>query len=319
MMEFAINPKTGIKIHTSKRTHLEIQKEFSKYVFSSSTLPLRIVRHRRKEVSLLVFFPTSYALSSDTFESTKIGAGSFGTVYELKGVKTQLRLAVKLLSRGRRASSNEIQITAELSAIRCNQLKARIVPSSHKKSHVIVMEAMDGSLMDLITKRGGRVSMNKARYIMRQVQKQLVCLYKKNRKYVNRDLKLENILYKKSISGKKMRIYVGDLGSFDNHTTTYQCYRKDTPEQCMSLQLGLLFAQLVGFHSDVKRHFTFRKRKSLSKHTFTKKLQQLIDKINNTYNSDSFECPYAVHFLNPDVTRRTAITNMLPKTFEIDN
>lgn len=302
-MRVAINPKTGAKIHTGKRTHLDIQKEFSKYVFSKATLPLEIVKHRKKEITLRVVFPASYALPADVFESKPIGRGSFGSVYELKGVKTHLRLAVKLMSRGWR-SQDEIKITTELSSIKCNQLKARVLPSSEKKSHVVVMEAMDGSLLNLINNRGARVSLNKAKFIVQQVQKQMVCIYKVKADFVNRDVKLENVLYKKSVDGEKMRIYVGDLGSFDNETTTYECHRKDTPEQCMSLQLGLLFAQLIGFNSDVKKYFSYRQRNKLNQKGFTRRLQQLIAKINKRYNC-VMDCPYAINFLNPDPTRRS--------------
>lgn len=316
MKEYVTNPKTGRKILVGGPTYNKVfchqkgrgrkQDSFSNYFFGQRVLPIRIVSlsyTKKGHLSMKADVADSNGKVFTFKTGKKLGSGSFGAVYELAS-DSGLKLAVKVMPNNA-ASQEEVYITKLLMGIRSQVLRARIIyePDGVFNGWVVVMDAMDGSLSDLV-KKYSVLSPKDAALVVGQVQEQLVEVYNQDNRLIYRDVKLGNILYKlvNDQKGKKPRVVpvVGDLGSFNNNTTTYMCHENFTPERCVAFQLGILFAQLVGLkvgvfhHSNIMStaHKDFREKNPTK---YAEKYASELDTLHDTIVG--MGCPNAASFL----------------------
>ena len=152
----------------------------------------------------------------------------------------------------------------------CGQIVARAIGlgSLQEKGYAFfsMLESMDGDI-DI----GGILNMymeaNNVKThreavieIAESVRKQILCLFKTSDDYVYTDLKCQNVLFKKTLSGR-IEIKVGDLGSMvaterGVYIATFPCPPNKTghisfsssrsKQECLSYQIGLLLAKLFG-------------------------------------------------------------------------
>ena len=152
-----------------------------------------------------------------TLHLTKmLGEGSYGKVLLFYDEETKLKLSLKI-------EKNEIITEENISDILykdgCNTVNVRLIHSENinedEKKNIYLMNPLEGDLDKLLKKiskiKNETVLKNIKLDIVREIQKQILCLFKLG--FVYTDLKLGNILYDCYSDGSKFNIYLGDLGS----------------------------------------------------------------------------------------------------------
>lgn len=304
-----VNPKTGIKVH---RTVRKVQMQFEDGMFVHG---FKVDSVEKDRVNFTVHFPPKYAIESDKFFTTSV---LFKTKYSeisiAHGENTGLALVIKLVrvdGDGGGRGQREEGLVRLLSTVPCKQLRARVIGHLRRETskwEMIAMEPMDGDLFDYVEEH--RVSRAEAVSFVQQVQQQIMCIYDA-KGLVNRDLKLENILFRRSSVGV-LRVVVGDLGSFDNDTTTYVCGRKDDDQECMSFQLGFLFAQLVlrgEKDQDLLGMFHYKARRKRPRRRYNKILKILKERLEEQGYKDE------ARYIDPDRSRRPSLEELRKHLF----
>ena len=184
----------------------------------------------------------------------------------------------------------EHDIVRTLENVRCDQIRGRAVglhkyrdSDGKERTGVFTLyELMDGDLhrhrervlLDYAAFHGLSSKYEAAVYVAEEVRAQLVCLYSNDPRHVYADLKLQNVLFKRTSSGR-VRISVGDLGSMvpragDRYVMTFPCppniyvrtfATADEKLACLSYQVGVLFASLIGIDPTLLRFDKLRSRR----------------------------------------------------------
>lgn len=136
-----------------------------------------------------------------------LGEGSFGKVYLAQHLNTQVRVAVKIISKEKIAdvfkknkeNFFEIELMEEVSG--CSNILSLIESFEDANNFYVVTRCMNcGSLMDYIMKQSNSpLPENQARDIIQQIATGLSGLHQRN--IVHRDIKIENILVDTSVKG----------------------------------------------------------------------------------------------------------------------
>ena len=240
------------------------------------------------------------------FHFTKVlGKGSYGSVIELTSACKRFRLAAKIMDNSS-VAKEESYFTDSLQHINCGILKGGVLAKPGDvslngqtiKHYIILLEHLDGSLMDI----RGTLSVDTAVGIVREVQKQLLCVVNSNPSYIYKDIKLENIMFGKLPNGR-YRVVVGDLGSFNNKAYTTHCLDSDTTDQCISFLFGILFADLMGInitplHGRTAIEMTSKFGKKKYEVAFKTHLQLIYNQVYQKVKTSGFV--NAVNNLHPD-------------------
>ena len=189
-------------------------------------------------------------------------------------------------------SGGEHGIVRALEGVRCGQIRGRPVGlhAFRREDGVVrqgvftLYELMDGDLRrhrervlrDYAASHGLSSPLEATVHIAEDVRAQLVCLYRNDPRHVYADLKLENVLFRRSPSGR-VSIHVGDLGSMvpragDQYVMTFPCPPNISLRTfataaealaCLSYQVGVLFAALLGMPTQLLRFdkLTSRRRR----------------------------------------------------------
>jgi len=158
------------------------------------------------------------------------------------------------------ASSHEVQIYLQLSAINTSELEVKCVPAKHifvcdktptDQHQLLIMPKMDGSVSDLKQSQPN-LPRSFIYYVIRHIGT-LLQLYAHHGLFYT-DLKSSNILYR--IAGKNVQIFLADFGSFamKNEPRSYTYPPPEmlslddldpvAYEQILPFSLGVLFVQL---------------------------------------------------------------------------
>jgi serine/threonine protein kinase len=232
------------------------------------------------------------------FTTTEVlGQGSFGTVVKLQSLNKKFKIAAKVMSPKAKdeAIITEILQKNYIQNKYCGILRGKViwVPTPAVPYYIILLEDMDGDLRKL----KGTLGVDKAIGIVREIQRQLLCVHRYNNKLINLDLKLGNIMYKTRPDGK-FDILVGDLGSFDNNSRTWECSNRLNTSKCMSFLFGMLFAQLMNI--DVTRFHWKIVHKEMKKPNF---IQNYNDELRDVKAQVAKYSPIAAEWFNPEQSR----------------
>ena len=102
----------------------------------------------------------------------------------------------------------------------------------------------------------------------------------------------------KTRPGGKFDILVGDLGSFDNNSRTWECSNRRNTSKCMSFLFGMLFAQLMNI--DVSRFHWKNVHKEMKKPNF---IQNYNDELRDVKAQVAKYSPIAAEWFNPEQSR----------------
>jgi serine/threonine protein kinase len=237
-------------------------------------------------------------LKEAIFTTTKVlGQGAFGTVVKLQSLNKRFKIAAKVMSPQTKdeAIITEIFQNNYIQNKYCGILRGKVIwtPTHAVPYYIILLEDMDGDLRKL----KGSLSVDQAIEVVREIQRQLLCVYRYNKDFINLDLKLGNVMYKKRPNGK-VDILVGDLGSFDNKTHTWECLNPQNTSKCMSFLFGILFAQLMNI--DVSRFSWSVVRKERRKPYF---VQNYNHELRDMKARVAVYSPIAAEWFNPEQTR----------------
>jgi serine/threonine protein kinase len=144
---------------------------------------------------------------------SKIGEGGSGSIFAVRNRKTTENFALKKIpiknSHQMEQIMNEIQITI----LSRNENVVRYYESYNYNEYLwIIVELMNASLTDLVTKTAGNMQEPHISYVCREVLKGLESMHQNNR--IHRDIKSDNILI-----GAKGQVKIGDLGYAAQLTT----------------------------------------------------------------------------------------------------
>jgi hypothetical protein len=238
--------------------------------------------------------------------------------------------------------------------IRCGQMGAwslgqyriRIEDLSSKKVEVDwadfnLLEPMSGDLskknilglrevIEKYTKGDKTKDVVAALCIIEEVRKQILCLLKETENSaVYTDLKAANVLFTETTEGK-LEIKVGDLGSMttiDNnyYIATYPCFphaegvfplnTREEKEQCLSWELGVLLANLLGINIAHLSFVSFQN--TIGNSYLTKQLlkrlkgirEQMVTKLSTIMSKRNAKVISSL--LSPKPSKRPSLTNSL--------
>ena len=169
-------------------------------------------------------------------------------------------------------------------------------------------------------------------HIVEEVRKQVRCLLDHNPDHVYTDMKVANILFKRARDGKRIEIRVGDLGSMSQsvdvaydrtgrvwpfhdgmHPMTYPCIPSgaafqrfatiDDKKRCLSFQLGLLLARLVGV--DIGYFVHSKKKVRADQRTHMMRVLQTLQSVLRPVMR--FVAPRLADLIHPDPHRRPSL------------
>ena len=141
-----------------------------------------------------------------------IAGGSYGKVYRIYDKDEKINVALKTYNNPK---DKEVNVIKKLNKenINCNILGSKIFKVG-ADNYVSVCELYSDSLQKSSFLK--ELNINSKILIIKQLAKDLLCLYKKG--YFYTDIKLANTLYK-CLSNKKIKVTLGDVGSI--------CFKKE--------------------------------------------------------------------------------------------
>ena len=261
-------------------------------------------RRKDGEVEVHTFVVPSVHLSAAGGRGARVliprrflSRGSYGLVVEYaassppppppppRGERFAMKIEDDAVIRG-----GEHGVVGALENVRCGQIRGRAVglhaygdrDGKSRRGVFTLYELMDGDLhrhrervlLDYAASHGLSSGFEAAVHVAEEVRAQLVCLYRNDPRHVYADLKLQNVLFKRTPSGR-VRISVGDLGSMvpragGEYTMTFPCppnidvrtfATADEALACLSYQVGVLFAALLGIDPTLLRFDRLRSRR----------------------------------------------------------